>query len=61
MTKQSSNQQLQRHQKAAREEWRKERKIKCLVWDLDNTLWDGVLLEDPQVSLRDEAVDRTDQ
>ncbi len=48
---------MQRHQKAAREEWRKERKIKCLVWDLDNTLWDGVLLEDPQVSLRDEAVD----
>jgi FkbH-like protein len=21
-------------------------RIKCLVWDLDNTLWDGVLLED---------------
>lgn len=26
--------------------------IKCVVWDLDNTLWDGVLLEDEQVSLR---------
>ncbi|WP_217563128.1 HAD family hydrolase [Paenibacillus sp. GbtcB18] len=27
-------------------------KIKCLVWDLDNTLWQGVLLEDANVSLR---------
>ena len=26
--------------------------IKCVVWDLDNTLWDGVLLEDGQVVLR---------
>ena len=24
----------------------KTKKIKCVVWDLDNTLWDGVLLED---------------
>lgn len=24
-------------------------KIKCVVWDLDNTLWDGVLLEDEEV------------
>ncbi|MGA8273622.1 MAG: HAD-IIIC family phosphatase, partial [Candidatus Sulfotelmatobacter sp.] len=23
-----------------------EKKIKCVVWDLDNTLWDGVLVED---------------
>lgn len=30
-------------------------RIKCLVWDLDNTLWDGVLLEDGQVSLRENA------
>ena len=21
------------------------KKIKCVVWDLDNTLWDGVLIE----------------
>jgi len=21
------------------------KKIKCVVWDLDNTLWEGVLLE----------------
>ena len=26
--------------------------IKCVVWDLDNTLWQGVLLEDEQVTLR---------
>lgn len=25
--------------------------IKCLVWDLDNTLWDGVLLENPEVQV----------
>lgn len=27
-------------------------KIKCVVWDLDNTLWDGVLIEDSDVKLR---------
>ena len=26
--------------------------IKCLVWDLDNTLWEGTLLEDPQVAVK---------
>lgn len=25
------------------------RKIKCVVWDLDNTLWDGILSEDTSV------------
>jgi len=30
--------------------------IKCVVWDLDNTLWDGVLLEDNQISLKDKVV-----
>ncbi len=30
--------------------------IKCVVWDLDNTLWGGVLLEDEYVSLRDNVV-----
>ncbi|MCP4328742.1 MAG: HAD-IIIC family phosphatase [Alphaproteobacteria bacterium] len=30
--------------------------IKCLVWDLDNTLWDGVLLEGP-VSLRADSAE----
>jgi FkbH-like protein len=31
-------------------------RIKCVVWDLDNTLWDGVLLEDERVTVRPEAV-----
>jgi FkbH-like protein len=44
-----------RQEKKAKNEWRRERKIKCLVWDLDNTLWDGTLLEDDRVTLRDEA------
>lgn len=30
-----------------------ERKIKCVTWDLDNTIWDGVILEDKKVTLRD--------
>jgi FkbH-like protein len=30
-------------------------KIKCLVWDLDNTLWDGTLLESDGVALRKNA------
>ncbi|MCG8363844.1 MAG: HAD-IIIC family phosphatase [Pseudanabaenales cyanobacterium] len=31
--------------------------IKCVVWDLDNTLWHGVLLEDEQVRLRPQVAD----
>lgn len=27
-------------------------KIKCIVWDLDNTLWDGVLVEDGAAELQ---------
>lgn len=27
--------------------------VKCLVWDLDNTLWQGTLLEDGEVGLSD--------
>lgn len=30
--------------------------IKCVVWDLDNTVWNGVLLEDKQVTIRPEVV-----
>lgn len=30
-------------------------RIKCVVWDLDETLWRGVLLEDPAVTLLPEA------
>jgi methoxymalonate biosynthesis protein len=29
--------------------------VKCLVWDLDNTLWRGTLLEDAEVHLPDEV------
>ncbi|MDU5142245.1 MAG: HAD-IIIC family phosphatase [Paenibacillus dendritiformis] len=36
---------------------KEKQKIKCIVWDLDNTLWDGILLEDSKVSLRDGVVD----
>jgi FkbH-like protein len=31
------------------------KKVKCLVWDLDNTLWDGVLLEGDPVRLRNKV------
>lgn len=31
-------------------------KIKCVVWDLDNTLWNGVLLEDKNVRLKNDIV-----
>ncbi len=30
--------------------------IKCVVWDLDNTVWDGILLEDGDVTLRPHVV-----
>jgi FkbH-like protein len=33
------------------------RVIKCVVWDLDHTLWDGVLLEDPNVTPRRSALE----
>ena len=32
-------------------------KVKCLVWDLDNTLWSGTLLEGDQVKLKPSCVD----
>ncbi len=32
-------------------------KIKCVVWDLDNTIWDGTLLEADHVSLKDGIVE----
>jgi FkbH-like protein len=28
--------------------------VKCVVWDLDHTVWNGVLLEDEQVTLKPE-------
>lgn len=30
--------------------------IKCVIWDLDNTMWDGILLEDQNVLLRQQVV-----
>ena len=30
--------------------------IKCVVWDLDNTIWDGVLLEGNEVQLKPEIL-----
>ncbi len=33
--------------------------IKCVVWDLDNTLWHGVLLEDEKVSLQENILNLT--
>ena len=31
--------------------------VKCVVWDLDHTLWDGILLEDAAVTLRPGVLD----
>jgi len=31
--------------------------VKCLVWDLDNTLWQGTLLEDSDVKMSEEIRD----
>ncbi|MFC9653009.1 MULTISPECIES: HAD-IIIC family phosphatase [unclassified Streptomyces] len=31
--------------------------VKCVVWDLDNTVWDGILLEDENVKLRPAVVE----
>lgn len=31
--------------------------VKCVVWDLDHTLWDGVLLEDGEAPLREHVAD----
>ncbi|MFD1989554.1 HAD-IIIC family phosphatase [Paenibacillus nicotianae] len=36
---------------------KKQQKIKCIIWDLDNTLWNGVLLEDSTVTIRKDIVD----
>lgn len=34
-----------------------EQQVKCVVWDLDDTLWDGTLAEHDQVALRPWATD----
>ncbi len=35
----------------------KSKSVKCVVWDLDETLWRGILLEDKQVTLRPGVVE----
>ncbi|SFB07707.1 HAD-IIIC family phosphatase [Clostridium frigidicarnis] len=35
----------------------KEKKIKCVTWDIDNTLWDGILLENKNVTLCEGIID----
>ncbi len=40
-----------------REEVKKKQKVKCVVWDLDNTIWNGILLEDNQVVINDNILD----
>lgn len=47
---------LQVQLEKTREE-KKTRSIKCVVWDLDNTIWKGVLLEDPNVTLVPGVID----
>lgn len=32
------------------------KKVKCVIWDLDNTLWDGVLIENHEVKIKDEFI-----
>lgn len=32
-------------------------KIKCVVWDLDNTMWEGILLENEAVALRPKVLE----
>ena len=34
-----------------------EKTIKCVIWDLDNTIWDGTLVEDREVTLKEGIVD----
>lgn len=42
---------------AEKAEKAKKKSIKCVVWDLDNTVWDGILLEDTNVTLRPGVVE----
>lgn len=35
----------------------KQQKIKCVIWDLDHTIWQGVLLEEQEVALLPGVVD----
>ncbi|MCU0491965.1 MAG: hypothetical protein MUD01_10275, partial [Chloroflexaceae bacterium] len=46
----------EQQQAALLAEAQQQQTIKCVVWDLDNTLWDGILLEDHAVRLRPHVV-----
>jgi HAD superfamily phosphatase (TIGR01681 family) len=39
------------------EKAKKPKGVKCVVWDLDHTVWDGILLEDERVELRPGVLD----
>lgn len=36
---------------------RNNKEIKCVIWDLDNTMWDGILAESDQVTLKPGIID----
>lgn len=38
--------------KSDQSEQREKKRIKCIVWDLDNTIWDGILVEDGPEKLK---------
>jgi FkbH-like protein len=46
----------QTHRQMAIAEAKKLKALKCVVWDLDNTVWEGVLLEGDTLKLRPEVV-----
>ena len=33
------------------------KEVKCIVWDLDNTIWDGILSESEDVQLKPQIKD----
>jgi FkbH-like protein len=43
---------------------KEQKKIKCIIWDLDNTIWDGILLEGDDLRLKPgivEVIEKLDQ
>ncbi len=47
----------QTHHDLAATEAKKLTAVKCVVWDLDNTVWEGVLLEGDSLKLRQDVVE----
>ena len=41
---------------SVKEKTGKPKKVKCVIWDLDNTLWDGVLIESEHVEPKPEFI-----